>query len=127
MFKWLENEDLIYTNPFSKFDLKIKVPKRLPGNVKVNELKQMAQPARACAAQISIPGQNPRKETKGCILIVTTAITVSIESRELSKGSLPNKQRRLVLAWAELRREELMANWNLLMNGEEPFKIQPLR
>jgi hypothetical protein len=37
------------------------------------------------------------------------------------------RQTRLVLAWAELHQEELMADWNLVMNGEEPFKIQPLQ
>ncbi len=42
------------------------------------------------------------------------------------KGELPNKQRKLVLAWAELRKEELLADWELVMNGEEPFRIQPL-
>jgi len=26
-----------------------------------------------------------------------------------------------------LRREELMADWNLVMNGENPFKIEPLQ
>ncbi len=31
----------------------------------------------------------------------------------------------LALAWAELHKEELMADWQLVMNGEEPFKIQP--
>jgi hypothetical protein len=30
---------------------------------------------------------------------------------------------RLVLAWAELHQEDLMADWDLLMNGEQPFKI----
>ena len=29
--------------------------------------------------------------------------------------------------WAELHQEELMANWALVMNGEEPFRIQPLQ
>ena len=29
--------------------------------------------------------------------------------------------------WAELHQEELMADWDLVMNGEEPFKIQPLQ
>ena len=33
---------------------------------------------------------------------------------------------RFINAWAELHQEELMANWNLVMNGEEPFRIQPL-
>ncbi len=42
------------------------------------------------------------------------------------EGELPNKQRKLVLAWAELHKEELLADWGLVMNGEEPFRIQPL-
>ena len=71
------------------------------------------------------PGEHPPPHFH--VYYAEHTATVSIESCELSKGSLPNKQRRLVLAWAELRREELMENWNLLMNGEEPFKIQPLR
>jgi len=32
-----------------------------------------------------------------------------------------------VLALAELHQEELLADWELVMNGEEPFKIQPLQ
>jgi hypothetical protein len=32
-----------------------------------------------------------------------------------------------VLAWAELHQDELMADWDLVMNGEEPFKILPLQ
>jgi len=43
------------------------------------------------------------------------------------EGDLPKKQMKLVLAWAELHQEELMANWKLVMNGEDPFKIDPLR
>jgi hypothetical protein len=43
------------------------------------------------------------------------------------EGELPRRQLRLVQAWAELHQEELMADWNLAMNGEEPFKIQPLQ
>jgi hypothetical protein len=52
--------------------------------------------------------------------------TVDIRSCEISSGDLPGKQVKLVLAWAELHEEELMANWKLVMNGEEPFKIQLL-
>lgn len=87
MFKWLENEGLIYANPFSKFDLKIKVPKRLPRNVKVNELRQMAQSARACAAEISIPGQNPRKRdicTLNALLIIEILYSTGIRVSELT-------------------------------------------
>lgn len=42
-------------------------------------------------------------------------------------GDLPKRQTRLIMAWTELHQEELMANWDLVMNGEEPFKIQPLQ
>lgn len=52
---------------------------------------------------------------------------VDILTCELAEGELPKKQKKLVLAWAELHQEELMADWNLLMNGEEPFRIQPLQ
>jgi len=53
--------------------------------------------------------------------------TVGITNCEIMEGELPNKQKKLVLAWAELHQEELMADWNLVMNGEEPFKISPLQ
>ncbi|MCF8077594.1 MAG: DUF4160 domain-containing protein [Desulfotignum sp.] len=53
--------------------------------------------------------------------------TVDIRTCELTQGYLPKKQTKLVLAWAELHQEELMANWKLVMNGEEPFKIKPLQ
>lgn len=33
----------------------------------------------------------------------------------------------LVQAWAELHREELLADWQLVMNAEKPFAIQPLQ
>lgn len=53
--------------------------------------------------------------------------TVDIRIVEIIESNLPGKQTKLVLAWAELHRDELMANWNLVMNGEEPFRIQPLQ
>jgi len=50
----------------------------------------------------------------------------SLESLEIIDGELPRKQKRLVLAWAELHIDELSADWNLAMNGEPVFKIDPL-
>jgi len=38
----------------------------------------------------------------------------------------PNKAR-LVQAWIEIHREELLANWQLAVNGEEVFRIDPLK
>ena len=39
---------------------------------------------------------------------------------------LPRKQFRLVQAWIELHRDELMADWALASSGELPYKIDPL-
>ena len=40
--------------------------------------------------------------------------------------NLPRKQLRLVQAWIELHRDELVADWELAVNGENPYKISPL-
>lgn len=51
---------------------------------------------------------------------------IDINTCELTEGSLPKKQLKLVLAWAEIHKEDLLANWSLAMNSELPFKITPL-
>jgi hypothetical protein len=53
--------------------------------------------------------------------------TVDIRTCEIIEGDLPRRQQKLALAWAELHQDELMADWNLVMNGENPFRIQPLQ
>jgi hypothetical protein len=54
-------------------------------------------------------------------------VVIDINTCEVREGKFPKKQLKLVLAWAELRQEELLANWTLVMNGELPFKIEPLK
>jgi len=34
---------------------------------------------------------------------------------------------KLVQAWIELHRDELMADWTLAASGQAPYKIDPLR
>ena len=51
---------------------------------------------------------------------------VDIRTCEISEGYFPTKQTKLILAWAELHKDELLADWKLLENGEEPFKIEPM-
>lgn len=43
------------------------------------------------------------------------------------QGSMPRRQQRLIVAWAEIHKEELIANWELAMNEEPLFKIRPLK
>ena len=52
--------------------------------------------------------------------------SVSISEGEILAGNLPKKQLRLVQAWIELHRDELMADWELAVHGEKPYKILPL-
>lgn len=42
-------------------------------------------------------------------------------------GDLAKKHERLVLAWAELRRDELMSNWERLQSGLPAVAVPPLR
>ena len=51
----------------------------------------------------------------------------SINDGEILAGSLPSGKTRLVQAWIEIHREELMADWQLAVNGEDVFKIEPLK
>ncbi len=53
-------------------------------------------------------------------------VIVDIDSCSISKGDFPRRQARLVEAWAELHRDELLADWQLVMNGEPPLTIKPL-
>ena len=51
----------------------------------------------------------------------------SLEPLELMKGSLPKSQQRLVEGWAELHKEELKKDWDLLFNRKNPKPIPPLQ
>ncbi|MBI3362021.1 MAG: DUF4160 domain-containing protein [Chloroflexi bacterium] len=50
----------------------------------------------------------------------------SLDPIELIAGSLPQRQRRLVEAWAELHKDELLADWKRLQAGQKPEPIPPL-
>jgi hypothetical protein len=50
----------------------------------------------------------------------------SLEPIELVAGDLPQRQRRLIEAWAELHQDELLADWRLLQAGQRPRPVAPL-
>ena len=52
---------------------------------------------------------------------------VSIEDASVIKGALPVKQLKLVLAWCEVRKTELMANWDSANGHGKISAIDPLR
>jgi len=46
---------------------------------------------------------------------------------ELTDGDMPKPQRKYIAAWAELQKDELLANWELAMSGQPLYRIDPLR
>lgn len=46
---------------------------------------------------------------------------------ELTDGDMPSRQKKLIAAWAEIHRDELLANWELAMKEQPLYKIEPLR
>jgi len=50
----------------------------------------------------------------------------SIIEGELLAGELPPNKHKLVVAWIEIHREELLADWELAVNGKNPFPIKGL-
>ena len=53
--------------------------------------------------------------------------TIQIQNCEIIEGQIPSRQLRLIQAWIEIHREELLADWDLCQNGEKPFQIEPLK
>jgi hypothetical protein len=53
--------------------------------------------------------------------------TLEIETCLVIEGNVPTKQLRLVTAWVEIHKDELLADWTLCQNGEKPFTIEPLK
>lgn len=51
----------------------------------------------------------------------------AIDDIEMIAGDLDRRERRLVEAWAELHRNELLEDWDLLQHGRLPEKIEPLQ
>ena len=55
------------------------------------------------------------------------AAVFAVDTIELLGGELPQKQQRLVEAWAEIHQPELLEDWAQLQAGRLPFKIEPLK
>jgi len=54
-------------------------------------------------------------------------VIVAIPDGEVLDGSIPNSKMKLLQAWIELHKDELIANWELAVSGQHPYKIDPLR
>jgi hypothetical protein len=54
-------------------------------------------------------------------------VVIGIDDADVLEGSLPRGKLRLVQAWIEIHRDELLAGWQLAASGQQPLKIEPLR
>jgi hypothetical protein len=52
---------------------------------------------------------------------------VAIADGSVLDGDFPARQLKLVQAWIEIHKDELLADWELAAAGEEPFRIAPLQ
>ena len=53
--------------------------------------------------------------------------SIAIDDGTVLSGSLPPAKMKLIQAWIEIHREDLMADWRLAVSGEPVFKIDPLK
>jgi hypothetical protein len=53
--------------------------------------------------------------------------SISIIDGVVLSGHIPQGKIKLVQAWIEIHREDLMADWELAVTGEELYKIEPLK
>lgn len=51
----------------------------------------------------------------------------TIPEGNMIEGDLPNNKIKLVVAWIELHKDELMADWELAVSGQKIFSIEPLK
>jgi hypothetical protein len=54
-------------------------------------------------------------------------VIVSIPDGEVLDGSIPKSKMKLLQSWIEIHKDELVADWELAVAGEQPYKIEPLR
>ena len=52
---------------------------------------------------------------------------ISIPDGQVLTGNFPSNKLKLVQAWVELHKDELMADWTLALEGKTLFKIESLR
>ena len=53
--------------------------------------------------------------------------SVAIDDGRLLAGDFPPRQLRMVQVWIDIHRDELTADWELVVTGDEPFRIAPLQ
>jgi len=54
-------------------------------------------------------------------------ITINIKDLSVIYGTMSPRALGLIIEWASLHQQELLADWNLLTNNQAPKRIDPLK
>jgi hypothetical protein len=49
-----------------------------------------------------------------------------LRRHQILEGSFPRNKRKLVEAWIEIHKEDLVTDWRLAVSGQNPLPIKPL-
>ncbi len=52
---------------------------------------------------------------------------IAIVDGDILEGELPAAKMKLIQAWMEIHKDELLADWELAVKGQPPYKIDPLK
>lgn len=52
---------------------------------------------------------------------------IAIDEGDILYGNLPRSKMKLVQAWIEIHKKELMVDWELAVEGRKPNRIDPLK
>lgn len=54
-------------------------------------------------------------------------VVICLPNGQVLEGSFPPAKLKLLVAWIEIHKDELMADWDLAVQGQPLFKIDPLK
>ncbi len=54
-------------------------------------------------------------------------VVIEIESLRILEGNISPRALGLVIEWAAQHKDELLKNWKLAQNNQDPNKIEPLK
>ncbi len=52
---------------------------------------------------------------------------IGIPNAEILEGNLPANKYNIIKAWITIHEEELMSNWDIAINGDTVYRIEPLK
>lgn len=54
-------------------------------------------------------------------------VVIRISDGSIIEGGFQSNKMKLLFAWVEIHKDDLIANWELASKGEKIFKIEPLK